>query len=194
MTSSADTSPAFFERLYQGAPDPWDFQHSPYETARYERMLAALGGRYFERAYEPGCSIGAFSERLAPYCRELVACDASATAAERAGKRLRRFPGVAVMQATLPDDLCDGTFDLIVLAEIGYYFEPPVLQDLLDELRRRLRPGGVMLGCHWLGESPDHVLHGAEVHALVGRSGFTPAAPRPTGDDGYVLDVWTAAR
>jgi len=194
LKTPPDTSPAFFERLYQSAADPWDFQCSPYETARYQRMLNALDGRSFDCAYEPGCSIGAFTERLAPYCGELLACDASITAADRARKRLQHFPHVTVTHAALPDGLSQRSFDLIVLAEMGYYFEVPVLENLARELAARLRPGGIMLGCHWLGESADHVLHGAQVHAVVQQSGFIPRLPRPASDDGYQLDIWTADR
>ncbi|GAB3677901.1 SAM-dependent methyltransferase [Salinisphaera aquimarina] len=194
MRPIPDTSPAFFERLYRHNPDPWDFKRSPYETARYQRMLNALGGRHFERAYEPGCSIGAFTARLAPFCGELVACDASNCAVGRTRERMKRFPQVAVTHAVLPGDLSPGPFDLIVFAEIGYYFELPVLQQLVHNLASCLRPGGVMLGCHWLGDSADHVLHGAQVHALIEQNGFTPVRPRPVSDDGYRLDVWAAER
>jgi len=194
MNHRADTSPAFFERIYRSAPDPWNFERSPYETDRYACMLDALDGRYFDRAYEPGCSIGVFTERLAPFCRELVACDASATAVERARERVRRFPQVSVARAALPDELSEGAFDLIVLAEIGYYFEAPVLQRLVRELADRLRPGGIVLGCHWLGQSADHVLHGAQVHALIDESGLVPDARRPVSGDGYQLDIWRPAR
>ncbi len=190
MTRFPDTSPAFFERLYQHHRDPWDFARSPYEKARYQRMLEALGGRHFDRAYEPGCSVGAFTARLAPFCGELLACDASATAVKRSRERVQRFPQVTVIHATLPGGLIPGPFALIVLAEIGYYFERPVLQQLLHDLAGRLRPGGMLLGCHWLGDSADHVLHGAQVHALVEQSGFTSVRPRPVSDDGYRLDVW----
>ncbi len=194
MNRCADTSPAFFESIYRSAPDPWNFERSPYETDRYACMLDALGGRHFDRAYEPGCSIGVFTERLAPFCRELVACDASATAVERARERLRRFPQASVTRAALPDELSEGSFDLIVLAEIGYYFEPGVLQRLVRELMARLRPGGIVLGCHWLGHSADHVLHGADVHALIDESGLVPDVPRPVSGDGYQLDIWRPAR
>lgn len=41
MTASRDA--AHFRRLYQTNPDPWAFNTSPYEQAKYRQTLDGLG-------------------------------------------------------------------------------------------------------------------------------------------------------
>lgn len=136
--------PDWFEGLYQSRPDPWSFATSSYEAAKYARTLAALGPpeRRFARALEAGCSIGVFTELLAPRCDELVAIDASSTAVARASERLRGVPHVRVLRRTLPEELPPGPFDLIVCSEILYYWSADLLRELLAALESTLVPGG----------------------------------------------------
>jgi hypothetical protein len=54
-----------FEALYHGNPDPWNFVGSAYERARYAATLAALPKSSYTSAFEPGCSIGELTARLA---------------------------------------------------------------------------------------------------------------------------------
>ena len=49
------------------------YETSAAEKARYESVLRALGPRKFDRALEIGCSVGVFTELLAPRCGELLA-------------------------------------------------------------------------------------------------------------------------
>jgi protein-L-isoaspartate O-methyltransferase len=165
---SEDTaSQAFFEAKYQQAGDPWDFATNAYEQTRYSAILSSLGDRRFRRAFEPGCSIGVLTERLAGKCGQVEAIEISSTAASQAEKRCRLLSNVNVRQGSLPGDIPSGAFDLILFSEIGYYFQPAVLTSLVTELVRRLDAGGVLLAAHWLGVSVDHQLRGDQVHELL---------------------------
>ena len=103
-----------FERLYESDPDPWDYGSSEYEREKYARTLAALGAGPFGRVLEVGCSIGIFTERLAPVCRELVAIDFSHRALELARQRLEDHDNVEIVQASFPEDVPEGPLDLII--------------------------------------------------------------------------------
>jgi hypothetical protein len=61
-----------FERLYRSNPDPWGFDTSPYEQAKYRQTLAAVGARRFTAGLEVGCSIGILTRMLAPRCESLL--------------------------------------------------------------------------------------------------------------------------
>jgi SAM-dependent methyltransferase len=161
---------AFFEDKYRRNPDPWGFATDPYEQQRYGAIVEALSGRRYRRAFEPGCSIGALTERLAECCDEVVAIDFSATAAGEARARCAGFPQVYVACGSLVDCELDGMFDLMVLSEIGYYFERDVWQGIVCELVKHLEDGGTVLAAHWLGVSGDHRISGDEVHEVLLRS------------------------
>ena len=46
-----------FDRLYAERPDPWDFETSAYEHAKYDATLAALDDRRYATGLEVGCSM-----------------------------------------------------------------------------------------------------------------------------------------
>jgi len=183
------TSQEFFDRKYREHPDPWNFASSSYEQGRYEAIYSALSHRHFRRAFEPGCSIGSLTERLAPLCDSLEAIDISPTAVEFARERCRHFLQAHFAQGSLPDAIPPGSFDLIVLSEIGYYFKEAQLLHLGNELVKRLENGGILLATHWLGHSEDHLLSGDRVHQILSSlSGLTHEQEQR--HENFRLDRW----
>ena len=191
--SASTTDREFFEQMYKASGDPWAFASSEYETDRYEATIRALKHRRYERAFEPGCSIGVLSAKLATLCWHVDAMDISPTAVEEARRRCRDLANVETTCGTLPDSIPDGEFDLIVFSEIGYYFEEDVLRRLGETLVSRLRTGGVLLGVHWLGRSKDHLLKGDRVHEILGSIdgiALEVSERHESGDGGFRLERW----
>jgi SAM-dependent methyltransferase len=150
---------AYFEALYREDPDPWRFQTSAYEDAKYTATVQALGGRRYRSALEVGCSIGVLTRRLAPLTQALLAVDVSATALASAQERNADLDNVVFREADLLDAGSDGPFDLIVFSEVLYYLTPPFLLQAADNARRWISPGGDILMVHWL-EQTDYPLTG----------------------------------
>jgi SAM-dependent methyltransferase len=171
MTTGAarGSSPQFFERLYQNHSDPWHFAGSAYERGRYAAILHMLGRAHYGSAFEPGCSIGELSVQLAPRCDRLLATDVAPSAVARATQRCQPWPQVRTQVADLQQQIPTDYFDLILLCEIGYYFESTALCHIAQQLAQRLNPGGELLASHWLGHSADHRLHGDDVHGVLHR-------------------------
>jgi SAM-dependent methyltransferase len=165
--SNPTTSRAFFDRLYLQEGDPWRFASSEYELGRYEVTIQALSSRRYSHAFEPGCSIGVLTARLATICEGVDAIDISSIAVRQASRRCSRLPNVKIRQGALPADVPAGSFDLIVLSEIGYYFDGAQLKTLVNHLTERMVSGSVFLAVHWLGFSPDHILSGSQVHNVI---------------------------
>lgn len=182
-------SKEFFEEKYRANRDPWKFASSPYELNRYDQIMRLLGNRTFDHGFEPGCSIGVLTERLAGPCRALFAMDISPTAVAMARLRCEGYPNVTIIEGDLPDDLPRETFDLIVFSEIGYYFERGVLGEIRDLLTDRLTQQGVLVGAHWLGKSADHPLTGDEVHNVL-RLSNSLRMTASRRHDGFLLESW----
>jgi SAM-dependent methyltransferase len=162
-----NTTAEFFESLYLQNPDPWNFEHSSYEQGRYDAIIEAIGHRRYERAFEPGCSIGVLTESLARFCNHLDAADISPTAVARSQERCRNLSNVSISRGALPETIPDGKLDLIVFSEIGYYFDECELERLTARLVDKLWSGSSLLAVHWLGVSSDHVLGGDRVHEIM---------------------------
>jgi SAM-dependent methyltransferase len=176
-------SAEYFDELYRADPDPWDLATSDYERRKYAVTIDALDGRRFARALEIGCSIGVLTERLAPWCDDLLAVDAAPRAVEAAAARVAGTPGVRVERRSIPADMPDGPFDLIVCSEVLYYWDPPALASLWERLKATVAPGGSLLAVHWRGPVRHYPQGGDEVHTLlrsapgaleIGRSGMWP--------------------
>ena len=163
FTSSA----AFFEAKYKERADPWDFSSNAYELRRYDAIISAIAHRRYARAFEPGCSIGVLTERLAAHCDEVYAIDFSPSASAQAQVRCARLPQVEVRCAALPEGTPAKDFDVLVLSEIGYYFTPQDWQRVSAALINPIPRGATVLAAHWLGHSQDHRMSGDEVHEIL---------------------------
>jgi predicted TPR repeat methyltransferase len=157
----------YFEGLYAESDDPWNFEASEYEQNKYARSLAVLGERTFRRALEAGASIGVFTEMLSDRCDELLAVDVSERAVAAARRRLSGRKHVRIERRTLPEEMPDGPFDLIVASEVLYYFPREEMLTALRGFERELARGGVLLAVHWRRKTETYPLQGDEVHDLL---------------------------
>ncbi|MGB3633674.1 MAG: SAM-dependent methyltransferase [Rubrobacteraceae bacterium] len=157
----------YFDKLYAESPDPWEFTTSEYERRKYEQTLEVLQGRRFRRALEVGASIGVFTKMLAPYCDELLAVDTSERAVELARRRLSGWDNVRLEQRTLPEEMPEGPFDLILASEVLYYLPQNTMLKTLDVFEDALAPNGMLLAVHWRKETRTYPLQGDEVHELL---------------------------
>jgi len=160
----------YFEGLYAESGDPWDFETSEYEQHKYARTLSVLGERTFRRALEAGASIGVFTEMLADHCEELLAVDVSERAVAAARSRLSGRAHVRVERRSLPEEMPDGPFDLIVASEVLYYFPREQMLAVLQGFERELARGGSLLAVHWRRETKTYPLQGDEVHELLAQN------------------------
>lgn len=164
---SARDAEAVFDALHRSAEDPWRYQDSWYEQRKRSLTLAALPGQKYDAGLEAGCSIGTLSEELAKRCGRLLAVDASGTAAARAAERLARYPGAEARQLILPEQWPGGSFDLVVVSEMGYYLAAAELEELFTRISASLSPGGTLLLCHWRHPVAGWELDGDAVHVLA---------------------------
>lgn len=157
----------YFDALYATDADPWGLSDRWYEQRKYACTLAALPQQRYHRGYEPGCSIGVLTALLAPRCDRLLATDVSSAALSTAGSRLASFCHVEVEQRRVPEQWPAGSFDLITISELGYYFGEHDLQRLWDAALTALEPGGTLLAVHWRHPVADYPQTGDTVHASL---------------------------
>ncbi len=177
-----------FESRYRLDTDPWRFASSPYEQGKYAATVDALEGRHYRRCFEPACSIGALTERLIQHCDRVDACDVSPSAIAEARRRMADVAGIEFVVATIPDWWPDGTFDLVVLSELGYYWDRAGWGDVVRRAVGSLEPGGDLLAVHWLGRSRDHILVGEEVHLVLAEELGPPQLEQH--HPGFVVARW----
>ena len=156
-----------FDEVHTASEDPWEYTTRWYERRKRALTLAALPQEHYRAGLEVGCSIGTLTAELAGRCASLLAVDASSAALEQATRRLARFPGVSTRQLTLPGSWPGGTYDLIVVSEVGYYLTPAEFGLLLDRIKESMAPGGTLLLCHWRHPVSGWELDGETVHMLA---------------------------
>ena len=149
--NDASVPPAYFDAMYAARADPWGYTTSAYERGKYAATLAALPRAHFDRAFEPGCSIGVLTRMLARRCTRLVAADVSEVSLDRAHAWCRGMRNIRFRRMPIPAQWPGGTFDLIVLSEVLYYLSRRDVRDTVRKTVRALRAGGVVIIVHWLG-------------------------------------------
>ena len=184
-------TPEYFEKVYAANDDPWDFQTSEYEAAKYEATLAALPRENYKNAFEIGCSIGVLTERLAAKCVKILAVDVSEKALEQAEMRCRNLPNVRFQMMRFPEEFPDKKFDLILISEVGYYLSPPDWEIAMKEIYSQLIENGQVALVHWTPFVHDYPQTGDEVHDSFAE--FAENKLRKLSEkkaDKYRLDVW----
>lgn len=185
MTS---TSRTYFHTMYALDPDPWNFATSSYERRKYALTLAALPSKQFQNVFEPGCSIGVFTELLAPRCARILATDIVPRAIERATIRLRDFGSVVVEHRAIPEEWPEELFDLVVLGEIAYYFDAVELRRIVELVVQSTVLGSHVIGVHWRGET-NYPLTGDAAHSVINESDALSRVAHYV-EEAFVLDVW----
>lgn len=190
MRRERSIDPAYFEALYKDHGDPWHFETSAYEAAKYDATLAALPNERFASALEVGCANGVLTTRLGQRCDALLAVDVSDTALAAARARCADQPNVRVERRRLPAEAPAGAFDLVLLSEVVYYWDSADIGLLADYLRTVVLPGGHILLVHWIGET-DYPKSGDDaVVELQVALGEVVSVIRSDRYDAYRLDLW----
>lgn len=177
-----------FDALFDADADPWRTRTRWYEARKRALTLAMLPAARFGRAFEPGCGAGELTLALAERCDALLATDASAQAARRARERVAGLAHVRVAQARLPRDWPAGSFDLVVVSELGYYLSTPDLHEFVAALQRSLTADGTVVACHWRHPADDLRQRAADVHGAL-TAGLGDAMAHYEDAD-LLLDLW----
>lgn len=156
--------PSYFDKLYSEDPDPWKFETSEYEANKYADTIAALPRSQYQSALEIGGSIGVLTEKLAAKCDSLLSIDVSKLAQDRAIQRCQHLPHVEFELMRVPEQFPDRAFDLILVSEVGYYWDLEDMQKAQQLMINALKPGGHLLLVHWTLYAKDYPLSGDEVH------------------------------
>lgn len=176
----------YFDTLYAKSKDPWSFRTRWYEARKRAITVASLTRERFRSGLEIGCSVGHLTELLSQCCDTLLAVDISARAIAEAKRTPLRNVEFAVQDVL--SEFPKGRFDLIVLSEVGYYWDEAELRAVCDRLHASLEPDGILLACHWRHPVNGHRLSGDRVHEILGEGRWTRAATHIEED--FVLEVF----
>lgn len=189
VPTSATPALAHFDELHRDSADPWGVRTRWYERRKTDLIMAALPRERYGSVFEPGCSVGGNSLRLADRCDRLVASDASRSAVERARHALSKHSHVRVEHWQLPWQWPAQRSDLVVVAELAYYLDEDAFDRFLAWIPQALEEGGQLLMCHWRARIADahrsgDAVHGAALqHLQLLRVGGWQ-------DDDMRIDVW----
>ncbi len=178
----------YFDRRYAADPDPWRFETSDYERAKYDATLAALPRARYASGLEIACSIGVLTRRLAECCDTLLALDVAEAALDRARARCHGLDHVGFLRGQVPGDWPEGSFDLILLSEVVYYLDKADVGRLAERVQGCLRPGGDVVLVHWTGET-HYPLTGDEAALLFMKKAGSLSACAATRTEAYRLEV-----
>ncbi|MCF3138189.1 bifunctional PIG-L family deacetylase/class I SAM-dependent methyltransferase [Paenarthrobacter sp. AR 02] len=165
--NTAADAERIFDEVHAKGDDPWAYTTSWYERRKRALTLAALPEESYESGLELGCSIGTLSEELAQRCQAFLGVEASGIAAKKAAERLSAYPSAEARHLTIPQEWPEGSFDLVVLSEMGYYLAPEELAEVFRHIKAAMKPGGTLLLCHWRHPISGWQLDAEAVHSMA---------------------------
>ncbi|KQT18488.1 hypothetical protein ASG31_07140 [Chryseobacterium sp. Leaf404] len=181
----------YFDDVYAAKDDPWDFETSEYETAKYAATMEALPKKHYTKTLEIGCSIGVLSLLLAEITKNLLATDVSQKALDIAKKRCENKSNVKFECMSFPHEMPEGGFDLIMISEVAYYLSAVDWDSAVESVYKKLLPEGNIVLVHWLPEVHDYPQTGDEVHDSFERSMSGKLSNVfSKREENYRIDVW----
>lgn len=180
---------AWFEDFYARHDDPWGFETRWYEQRKRALLLASLPSQRLGRVLEIGCSTGHVTVELAPRADLVLGLDPSAAAVAAARARLGPVEHVTFEQSAVPGDWPPGTFDTIVLSEVGYYLSEADLHRTIELIEGALDASGCVVACHWRHPVAEYPLTGDEVHRAL-RSVHAWETLASHEEEDFVLEVF----
>ena len=178
-----------FEALYEKSLDPWQYVANSYEQGRFHATLAALPAETYHNACEIGCSIGVLTQLLAQRCDTILGIDCSAKAINEAHRRLADMPNATARLMRVPGELPEGTFDLIVLSEVLYFFSQFDLASMAQFVTLQLQDGGTCILVNFLGDTESPMAGKEAAERFIA---LLPPALRPVTHqefEGFRIDV-----
>ena len=184
VTPGVDSPDDELDEIHRDAEDPWGVDSRWYERRKRDLLLAALPRARFAAALEVGCSTGALTEALSERSDTVLGVDDSPTALDAARRRLAHRPGVSLAAVDVSRDWPDGSFDLVVVSEVGYFLSPAALDRLVERGRRVTAPQTVSSCCATGGiASQGWVMDADEVHRRFEDGPVPPLQARYTDRD-----------
>lgn len=168
-----------------------DWHARPYEQRKHERVATALGNRRFECAWVWGCGNAPLAGDIAARSGRLLATDGSRRALKLAALHMRDDSHVQLQQACPPRTWPAERFDFVLLDEIGSHLDDRDFSLACSRLAATLRPGALLVACHWATSADGTCRSGRRVHETLSNC-FGPACWR--FDDGELLvEGWRSA-
>ena len=185
-------SAEWFEDFYRRHDDPWGFETRWYEERKRSILMSSLPSARIGDVLEIGCSTGLVTRELAARAETVVALDPAEAALRVARARLGDDSRVSFVRGQIPGDWPAGTFDTIVLSEVGYYLSAADLQTAIHRIEGCLAAGGVLVACHWRHPVAEYPATGDAVHAALRASARWEAIVRHEESD-FILEVFASA-
>jgi cyclopropane fatty-acyl-phospholipid synthase-like methyltransferase len=188
MTEPVDL--VYLNSMWARDRDPWHIGNGFYEQRKRDVILSCLPRERYSHAFEPGCAAGELTVRLAQRCDQVTAADYHPDAVVATLERVADRDNVSVQQRLLPDEWPAGDFDLIVLSEIGYFFDPGAWSRLCALVAKSAAKGSTVLSSHWLHDFTERTQSTADLH-----SALTSAIGSPSdlllSDQDFELRIWS---
>lgn len=154
----------YFVKVYTENLDPWNLENSEYEREKYLKTIESLPKKKYHKALEIGCSIGVLSKLLAERSDELLSIDLNEIALASAKERLSDQSNITLKIGSIPNDLPNEMFDLVVMSEVGYFLNMDDLMKAKDEIKLRMMDDADLILVHWTHEVLDFPLSGDQVN------------------------------
>ncbi|MCK5932687.1 MAG: bifunctional PIG-L family deacetylase/class I SAM-dependent methyltransferase [Fulvimarina manganoxydans] len=160
--------PSHFAALYADGGDPWHVRSSRYEAAKRADNCDQLKGRTYRAGLDIGCGEGHLSRALieSGIALGVTGIDREGAIVERASAVHADLASLTFRSGSLPDDLPDGPFDLVVMSEVLYFLDEQGLSALATKVEKRLAPGADLLIVSYRGETGTP-LSGRQSHDLL---------------------------
>ncbi len=139
--------------LYADTNDPWGFEHSHYEQAKFKATREALSQASYQSAFELGCGNGQLARHLSLIVARYTGMDAVDKALVAARETV---PSGQFLEGYYPCPLPDHDYDLLILSEILYFLDRDSIRQLATDIATHW-PDAEVICVTYLGPSGNEL-------------------------------------
>jgi SAM-dependent methyltransferase len=173
-----DGAKAAFEAAYTRSADPWSSasKRYRYQSLKYDKLVALLPAGPLGNVLDLGCGLGLLSQKLAARSEHVLGIDIAAAPIGHARLRGAGFGNLDFAAGDLLDlpASLDGSFDLVVLADVLYYLSPlddAMLASVILRVAQLLSPNGTcLLANHFFFSADPESRLSRRIHRAFGQS------------------------
>ena len=171
--TGAGWSPGEFQNRYAASrEDAWGYLENPIHSERLARILTKIPAEISGTVLEVGCAEGFVTKQMSPRATQIVACDLSEEAIQRAQ---RYCAGVGNLQFHCVDirhQIPANDVHVCLVSDVIYYLSAREIREFATQLSSRMSPNGLLVIANEWNTGYRELTHPEKAVQWIGATGW----------------------
>ncbi|MBC7967317.1 MAG: class I SAM-dependent methyltransferase [Fuerstia sp.] len=161
----------FQNRYAECREDAWGYLKNPLHSERLARILARVPAKISGTVLEVGCAEGFVTRQLSPRATQVVACDLSAEAIQRAQRFCDGLSNLQFHCVDIRHRIPANDVHVCLVSDVIYYLSAREIREFSIELSRRMSDTGLLVIANEWNTDYRDLTHPEKAVQYIGETG-----------------------